>query len=146
MALQWDALKGAHPEMLIWSRAFSTALYLATLVYLLRYVFQRDVMTADRLWGAAAAYLMIGVVWTAFYVLVEHFYPRSFSVGGVAADVDFADLLYFSFTVLTSTGFGDMAPLSRPARSLCILEQLVGALYVSILIARLAGVYPPPRR
>jgi hypothetical protein len=146
LALQWDALKAAHPEMLIWSWAFASGLYFATLVYLLRYVFQRDVMTADRLWGAAAAYLMIGVLWTYLYALVEHFYPRSFSIGGVASDAGVADFLYFSFTVLTSTGFGDMAPLSRQARSLCVLEQLVGALFVSILIARLAGVYPPQRR
>ena len=46
LALQWDALKAAHPEMLIWSWAFATALYPMTLVFLLRYVFQRDVMTA----------------------------------------------------------------------------------------------------
>jgi hypothetical protein len=145
LALQWVALKGNHPDMLIWSWAFASGLYLATLSYLLGYVFQRDVMTADRLWGAAAAYLMIGVLWTYLYAVVEHFYPLSFSVGGVASDLEVADFLYFSFTVLTSTGFGDMAPLSRPARSLCILEQLVGALFISILIARLAGVYPPRR-
>lgn len=79
-------------------------------------------MTADRLRGAGAS-----------------------NLSGVAADVDLADLLYFSFTVLTSTGFGDMSPLARPARSLCVLEQLIGALFVSILIARLAGLYPPRR-
>lgn len=146
LALQWDAVQAHHPEMLIWARAFATTLYVATLVYLLRYVFQPDVMTADRLWGAAASYLMIGVVWMHLYGFVEHFYPHSFTVGGAASEVDLADLLYFSFTVLTSTGFGDMAPVSRQARSLCILEQLVGALFVSILIARLAGVYPPQRR
>jgi len=145
LALQWDAVRAHHPEMLIWSWGFATALYITTLVYLLRYVFQRDVMTADRLWGAGASYMMIGVVWTYLYGFVEHFHPHSFSLGGVAADVDLPDLLYFSFTVLTSTGFGDMSPVSRPARSLCVLEQLIGALFVSILIARLAGLYPPQR-
>jgi hypothetical protein len=146
VALHWDALKANHPDMLIWSWAFASSLYLATLIYLLRYVFQQAVMTADRLWGAAAAYLLIGVLWAYLYGLVGHFYPLSFSLGGVASDLEVADFVYFSFTVLTSTGFGDMAPLSRPARSLCILEQLVGALFISILIARLAGVYPPRQR
>jgi hypothetical protein len=146
VVLQWDAVMAHHPDMLIWSRMFATGLYLTTLVYLLGYVFQRDVMTADRLWGAAASFLMIGVVWTYLYALVEHFYAHSFTVGGVPATVDLADLLYFSFTVLTSTGFGDVAPVSRQARSLCVLEQIVGALFVSILIARLAGVYPPRQR
>ena len=57
-----------------------------------------------------------------------------------------SSFIYFSFTVITSTGFGDIAPLSRQARSLCVLEQVSGALFVAILIARLAGVYPPLRR
>ncbi len=145
LALQWDAITASHPEMLIWSWGFAAALYTTTLVYLLRYVFHRDVMTADRLWGAAASFVMTGVVWAYLYGLVEHFHPHSFSLSGVATQADLADFIYFSFTVLTSTGFGDMSPISRPARSLCTLEQLVGALFISILIARLAGVYPPQR-
>ena len=48
-----------------------------------------------------------------------------------------------TLTVLTSTGFGDVTPLTRPARGVCMIEQIAGALYVAILIARLAGVYPP---
>jgi hypothetical protein len=55
----------------------------------------------------------------------------------------FADLVYFSFTVLTSTGFGDIVPVLRYARGLCVFEQLTGALFLAILIARLAGIYPP---
>ena len=46
-------------------------------------------------------------------------------------------------TLLTSTGFGDITPLTRQARGLCMIEQITGALFVAILIARLAGVYPP---
>ena len=45
--------------------------------------------------------------------------------------------------MLTRTGFGDVTPLTRPARGVCMIEQIAGALFVAILIARLAGVYPP---
>jgi len=55
----------------------------------------------------------------------------------------YADALYLSVTVLTSTGFGDITPLTRAARGICMIEQITGALFVAILIARLAGVYPP---
>ena len=48
--------------------------------------------------------------------------------------------------MLTSNGFGDILPLLRYARGLCVLEQLTGALFLAILIARLAGVYPPRGR
>jgi hypothetical protein len=134
------------PEPLAMAWAFAVALYAATIIYLLRYVFQPEVMTADKLYGAAAAYLMLGVVWAYGYALLDHHFPRSFSVGGRQAPLEVVDALYFSFTVLTSTGFGDVVPLTRQARAICVVEQLVGALFLAILIARLAGVYPPVTR
>jgi hypothetical protein len=109
-------------------------------VYLLLYVFQPEVMTADKLFGAAAGYLMLGVLWAYFYMLLGFAIPNSFSTGGQPGTPDFFDSLYFSITVLTSTGFGDITPLTRPARSLVVVEQVVGALFIAILIARLAGV------
>ena len=125
---------------------FGAALYAVTIAYMLLYVFQPDVMTADKLFGAAAAYLMLGVLWMFLYALIGNYYPDSFAVAGVPAAPEVVDLLYFSFTVLTSTGFGDIVPVTRQARAICVLEQLTGALFVAILIARLAGVYPPTGR
>jgi hypothetical protein len=122
---------------------FSGGLYFVTLVYLLRYVFQPTVMTQDKLFGAAAAYLLIGVLWAYGYAVVGHFYPGSFLVVGQPGRLVYADALYLSVTVLTSTGFGDITPVTRQARGICMVEQITGALFVAILIARLAGVYPP---
>jgi len=122
---------------------FSAALYFVTTVYLLRYVFQPRVMTQDKLFGAAAAYLMIGVLWAYLYAIVGHHYPQSYLVVGQPDRLVFADALYLSITVLTSTGFGDVVPLTRQARGICMIEQVAGALFIAILIARLAGVYPP---
>jgi Ion channel len=122
---------------------FSAALDLATVIYLLVYVFRPEVMTADKLFGAAAAYLMIGSLWATSYALIDLFYPESFIGIGVAHASDLTDFLYFSYTVLTSTGFGDIVPKTPQARAVCNVEQLVGALYIPILVARLVGVYPP---
>ncbi len=143
----WFQLRGIAEDneiRLVFSWGFSAALYAVTIAYLLRYVFQRDVMTSDKLYGAAAAYLMIGVLWALLYAMVSYFRPGSFSIGGTVTAPTFTDLLYFSITTLTSTGFGDIIPLHRQARALCVFEQLTGALFLAILIARLAGVYPPP--
>ncbi len=133
-------------SVLVYSWWFDAALYFATIVYLLRYVFSPDVMTADKLWGAAAAYLMLGVMWTFVYGLINAYYGPAFAVGGSPASVGSIDVLYFSFTTLTSTGYGDVTPIAPQARALAIVEQVVGTLYLAILIARLAGVYPPYRR
>ncbi|MCC8402529.1 ion channel [Paraburkholderia sp. MMS20-SJTN17] len=122
---------------------FSAVLYFITVVYLLRYVFQPKIMTPDKLFGAASAYLLIGVLWAYIYASVGFFYPLSYMIVGQPGRLVYADALYFSITVLTSTGFGDITPLTRPARGMCMVEQITGSLFVAILIARLAGVYPP---
>jgi hypothetical protein len=124
------------------------ALYLlATLVYLLTYVLRRDVMTLDKLYGAAAAYLLLAFLWLVAYGLAQHYIPGSFGIGGAPMPALAAgDLVYFSMTVLTTTGFGDIAPLKQPAKTLVVLEQIVGTLYVAILIARLTGTYPQSLR
>ena len=128
---------------LAWSWVLSASLYFITTTYLLRYVFQPRIMTQDKLFGAAAAYLMIGVLWAYLYAIVGYFFPQSYVVLGQPGRLIYADALYLSMTVLTSTGFGDVVPLTRQARGICMIEQVTGALYVAILIARLAGVYPP---
>ncbi len=128
------------------SWAFCAGLYFVTTTYLLRYVFQPKVMTQDKLFGAAAAYLMIGVLWAYIYAIVGFFYPQSYMILGQPGRLVYADALYLSITVLTSTGFGDVTPLTRQARGVCMIEQITGALFVAILIARLAGVYPPRER
>ncbi len=140
---QYSGLWRDDDRELAMSWMFSAGLYFVTTVYLLRYVFQPTVMTQDKLFGAAAAYLMIGVLWAYNYAVVGYFYPQSYMVVGQPGRLVYADALYLSMTVLTSTGFGDIAPLTRQARGVCMVEQITGALFVAILIARLAGVYPP---
>jgi len=140
---QYSGLWRDDDALLAMSWMFSAALYFITTAYLLRYVFQPTVMTQDKLFGAAAAYLMIGVLWAYGYAILGFLYPQSYMIVGQPGHLVYADALYLSITVLTSTGFGDIAPLTRQARGICMVEQISGALFVAILIARLAGVYPP---
>ena len=57
----------------------------------------------------------------------------------------FYRLLYFSFTTLTTAGYGDITPVTDQARSFVMIEQFSGVFFVGILIARLAGLYPPQK-
>ena len=142
VAFQYVGLWHDSDSDLAWSWIFSASLYFITTTYLIRYVFQPKIMTQDKLYGAAAAYLLIGVLWAYFYAIVGFYFPESYMVLGQPGRLVYADALYLSITVLTSTGFGDIAPLTRAARGICMVEQLTGALFVALLIARLAGVYP----
>ena len=110
---------------------------------LFAYVLRREVMTADKLWGAAAAFLLLGILWSGFYEVAQFIAPASFMLQGQPADLDLTNRIYFSFTVLTSTGFGDIAPVSDIAKTLCVLEQVTGVLFLTVMIARLAGIYLP---
>ena len=133
-------LSGLEPHFVL-SRGFVVFFYAYILIFLLKYVFHPAVMSTDKLYGAASAYLLLGVLWTNLYEVLQHFYPGAFAFNGVAKVIDIKELLYFSFTVITTTGFGDIAPLLFQSRCLVILEQVTGVLYVAILIARLAGMY-----
>jgi Ion channel len=145
IGFQWLGITEDSGQWLAYGWMFGAALYAVTAVYLLSYVFQPEVMTGDKLWGAAAGYLMLCVLWAYLYMVVAYFYPNSFAVFGQPAAIDFYEALYLSVTVLTSTGFGDITPFARQARGVCMVQQITGALFLAILIARLAGVYPPNR-
>lgn len=126
--------------------AFYLAFYLVAIIYLLRYVFSKDVMNDDKLFGAAACYMMLGIAWAFAYALVQYLDPPAFAVGAGKAARPFHDFLYMSFGVLTSNGPGDMPLAGDEVKTLVILEQVTGTLFVAILIARLAGIYPPRDR
>jgi hypothetical protein len=124
------------------SSAFYVAFYVVAIVYLLRYVFSPEVMTDDKLFGAASAYLMLGIGWAFAYNVAQSVSPEGFRSASGATRT-FFDLLYMSFGILSSNGPGDIVVVGSKVKSLVILEQIVGVLYVAILIARLAGIYPP---
>jgi hypothetical protein len=111
------------------------------------YVLRREVLTLDKLYGAASVYLMLGLLWVYFYSLVLAFHPAALTAGDAPiVRMKLSELLYFSFTVLSTTGFGDIVPVHAVARMLCVLEQVTGVLFIAILIARLAGTYTPADR
>jgi hypothetical protein len=139
LGFQVAGIMWAEPEYLMLSWAFGACFYFWTIALLLRYVLLPEVMNANKLYGAGAIYLMLGVTWAYFYGVIQYFYPGSFAPAG--APLNQLDFLYFSFTVLTTVGFGDIVPVHPVARGLTTLEQIIGVLYVAILIARLSGMY-----
>lgn len=145
LLFHWIALQGGSSTWLAYSWILGALLYATTAVCLVRYVFDPQVMSADKLFGAAAAFLVLAVLWAYFYAIVGFYVPRSFLVVGVPGSLDYLQAIYLSISVLTSNGFGDISPLSQQARGLCSIEQVVGALFLAILIARLAADYPRVR-
>jgi hypothetical protein len=91
-----------------------------------------------RIPAAVAVYLIFGVLWARIYELVYLLNPAAFS--STEKLHPFA-LIYFSFVTLMTVGYGDIVPLSVSARSLAILEGIVGQLYLVILISTLVSEF-----
>ena len=113
-----------------------------------RVVFRAPIVDGNILFGAASIYLLIGVMAGFVYSLVELFIPGSFTIvppGGtpVAAPQhpDAGWLIYFSFTTLTTVGFGDVLPSNQITRSLAVLEAVVGQILLVVMMARLVGLH-----
>ncbi len=95
------------------------------------------VVTVHRVLGAIALYLNLGLMFGTVYRLIWYFNPASLTnIPTVAGWQAYGAILYFSFVTLTSTGFGDIAPV-HPLRMLTNLEGIIGQLYPATLLARL---------
>jgi hypothetical protein len=144
VGLRFASMEEGRGALFNWALLGYALVYFAVIVLLMRYVFGPKVIDSDRLWGAAAAYVMIGILWCYIYALVELERGQTFLVRGAAVKLQLTELLYFSFATLTTIGFGDIVPVTRGAQIAAIFEGIVGTLFLAILIAKLVGVYQPP--
>lgn len=142
--------------MLIWTfnqfnpDQFSlAAVVISNLLYLLIliipvYLIQRDLtgahqVTTDLIKGGIAVYLLSGIGWCVLFNILYELDPTSFE--GVLTDTSDSDLLYFSFTTLTTVGYGDITPATSISRILANLEAIFGVMYPTIFLAYLVSCY-----
>ena len=101
-------------------------------------VFSPGEVTMPRVLGAIAIYLLLALLFSSAYSTMIYTTPRAFHLpADEPAGALTARMLYFSFTTLTTTGYGDIVPLSPIARSTSNLEAVIGQIYPATIIARL---------
>ena len=99
-------------------------------------------ISANRIVGAIAVYLLMGVLWAVAYKITELVWPGSFGGFDPGQAYEWAsEWHYFSFVTMTTLGYGDILPLSPIARVLAYMQAIVGQLYIAILVAGLVGAY-----
>jgi hypothetical protein len=109
-------------------------------VCLLRYMLRDEIMTRDEMFAAAGLYGLMAFVFAYLYALIEHWQPGAFVINAANNPRGLTrwwDLLYFSFTCLTSVGFGEITPANDHARSLVMIQQMIGVLYFALVVSRL---------
>ncbi len=98
-------------------------------------------VTEDVIFGAIVAYLLIAIMWSFMYSVVEDLHPGSFVIPeGPIKDGRFL-FTYFSFVTIATLGYGDITPLTAVACSLSILEAIIGQIYLVVVVAWLVGMF-----
>jgi hypothetical protein len=106
----------------------------------LGYVLRARSITRDQIYAGICMYIMLGFAFAAVFYLVDILDPKSFLMSSNPTGRATPDLMYFSFVTLATLGYGDITPISNMARTLAVVEALVGMLYIAIFMARLVSL------
>ena len=127
--------------LLPYSSGFEAALYFYAAGALIVYMLADHIITRDELWAVGATFTLVAWAFAYSYQVVQAIEPGSYTA---AVDPEqqrsWMELLFLSFTTLTSTGLSDVIPIKPFARGLCMIEQLAGLGYVAVLVSRLIGL------
>ncbi len=122
------------------SLVLTVVFFVYILVVLFRHILRSQVVEAEVLYGAIACYLLISYIWAFLYQILYVLEPAAFSYGAHEA-LTFFDFLYYSFITITTLGYGDLLPATNHAKSLAVVEAIVGVFYTALVIARLVSLY-----
>jgi hypothetical protein len=135
-----QAIDGSD-DLTAWSSALEAVLYLYAAGALIHYMLADHVITRDELFAVGATFTLVAWAFAHAYVVCQAVEPGSFTAAtNPEDDRTWIELLFLSFTTLTSTGLSDVVPIKPFARGLSMLEQLAGLGYVAIFVSRLVGL------
>jgi len=137
---EWSSRFAEMPVIEMVKLVFTILFLGYTAIVILVFIFRQKKVTAELIAGAVCVYFLLGLLWGAIYPLLEAAHPGSFATPEETG-ADNTRFIYYSFVTLTTLGYGDITPLTAPARSFSILEAIIGQLYLAVLIARLVGTY-----
>ena len=107
---------------------------------LLRYLLHDDKVTTDEYFATGAAFTVVAWGFAYLYSAVQVVWPGSFSSGDGLGDHAWFELLYLSFSILTSVGLSDIVAVGAQARSVVMVEMMTGVFYIAMVVARMVGL------
>ena len=135
-----EAIEPTTDWIVLVSAALHAPFYFYVSYAMLRYLFHDDRVTRDELFATGAAFTVVAWGFAYLYAATQVLWPGSFIGADGEGDRPWFDLLYLSFTTLTSVGLSDIVPVLGHARSLVMVEQVAGIFYVALVVARLVGL------
>jgi len=141
LVLLWLNLPDNSAEIFLAGTALQAVFNFSMVFIIMWLVFQAPVITRDILSASIVAYLFVALFFAKSFLVLEILSPGSFSISSDRIMTDPSVMKYFSFVTLTTLGYGDVVPISDQAKTMAISEALIGQIYLTVLIARLVGVY-----
>jgi hypothetical protein len=127
--------------LLPYSSAFEAVLYFYAAGALIAYMLADHVITRDELFAVGATFTLVAWAFAYSYTVCQAIEPGSFTAAvDPDAERSWMELLFLSFTTLSSTGLGDVIPIKPFARSMVMIEQVAGLAYVAMVVSRLIGL------
>jgi hypothetical protein len=135
-----QAVSGSD-DLLPYSSAFEAVLYFYAAGALIAYMLEDHVITRDELFAVGATFTLVAWAFAYTFIVCQAIEPDSFTAAvAPAADRSWMELLFLSFTTLSSTGLSDVVPIKGFARGLVMIEQLAGVAYIAMVVSRLVGL------
>ena len=137
----WVLQLGSGPRGQVFFAVAFLAFVGFVIFHFLRFIVRAPRVNSEVLCAAVATYLLLALLWAAAYALVAQLISGSFSGVTEGQPMRGFKALYFSLITLTTIGYGDITPVSAPARMLAMLEAITGTMYMAVLIARLVSLH-----
>jgi hypothetical protein len=128
------------PQLVLASSILLGAFYFYTCYALIRYMFHDRFVTPDELYAVGATFTVLAWAFAYAYQAVQVIWPGSFATSSSVGPFSWFELLFLSFTNLTSVGLSDITPVLPNARSIVMIEQVAGLMYVALVITRVVGL------
>lgn len=135
-----EVIDPLNAQVLLWSSVVHAAFYFYTTFALLRYMFMDRRVTRDELWATGATFTVVAWAFAHAFMAIQVIWPGSFIGANGEASRTWFEMLFLSFTTLTSVGLSDIVPVLPHARSWVMIEQVGGLLYVAFVISRIVGL------
>ncbi|WP_241153647.1 ion channel [Nocardioides pantholopis] len=142
-AIVFTVLEALVPDadwVVLVSALLHTTFYFYISYGMIKYLFHDDRVTRDELYATGAAFTVVAWGFAYLYAAAQVVWPGSFIAASGTGEREWFELLYLSFSVLTSVGLSDVTPVLAHARSLVMVEMVAGVLYVALVVARLVGL------
>jgi hypothetical protein len=123
--------------------AVAGLLYLIAPFAILRHLGERPGVDQETMLGAICVYLLFGMAFTFIYKDLGAIQPSDFF--GSQGDGTLSQVLFFSFTTLTTTGYGNLVPAGNPGQSLAVLEMIIGQLFLITAVGKIVTEWRPRR-